>query len=513
VRRLLLPLLAGALLGLAWLGAGAQESSLPLPGGGNRPTPAPRGRSCGCAHACGPATYQGCGCGSVKCFPGGSRLGSASADTAALETLARLNAPAPCEEGLAAGTFACRATELLGLVTLTDLHPAAVSGSNLWGFSDLEDGREYAVVGHSAGTTVVEVTDPVHPRVVGRADGNASAWREVKVYQIPAEAPARRRIYAYVTTEAAGSGLQILDLSELPDSISLAATATHFQTSHTITIANVDLSTGAQLPGGPEPVLYVQGARPSNFGATYALGLADPTSPAVLGTYDGSYTHDSWVGRVSGERARGCQTGHDPCDIVVLWTGMDITILDWTAKASPVVLSHLTYPELGYAHSGWISRDGRYLFSMDEFDEMNTGKPSRVRVIDVSDWRSPRLAGEWDGATTAIEHNGYTIGNLYYVAHYARGLTLLDVRDPLHPFEAAFFDTFPESDVAQYHGSWGVYPFLPSGTILLSNYDGGIGLFAVRHTPVSGDAPRAPVVPAPPRARTPRVVDAPRPIP
>ena len=46
------------------------------------------------------------------------------------------------------------------------------SAANVWGFVDLNDGREYAVVGLSNGTAVVEVTDPDNPRQVGTIPGN-----------------------------------------------------------------------------------------------------------------------------------------------------------------------------------------------------------------------------------------------------------------------------------------------------------------------------------------------------
>ena len=39
--------------------------------------------------------------------------------------------------------------------------------SNLWGFVDLDDNREYAVVGVSNATVVIDVTDPENPREVG----------------------------------------------------------------------------------------------------------------------------------------------------------------------------------------------------------------------------------------------------------------------------------------------------------------------------------------------------------
>jgi hypothetical protein len=80
---------------------------------------------------------------------------------------------------------------------------------------------------------------------------------------------------------------------------------------------------------------------------------------------------------------------------------------------------------------------------------------------------------------------------------------------PSAPRETAFFDTYPASDNARFHGAWGVYPFLPSGTILVSNIDGAGGLFLLREqldVSVPPGEPRAPVLPVSPRGRVARPV-------
>ncbi len=53
--------------------------------------------------------------------------------------------------------------------------------------------------------------------------GNSSPWREVKVYQVFDAGANRWRAYAYVATEAANSGIQIIDMSGLPQTAGLAA--------------------------------------------------------------------------------------------------------------------------------------------------------------------------------------------------------------------------------------------------------------------------------------------------
>lgn len=427
-------------------------------------------------------------------------------DAGALGALERLQAPEACVDGRSAGVFPCRGIELTGFVSLERLQSGARSGSNLWGFVDLDDHREYAVMGLNTGTAIVDVTDPASPRVVGAIRGPTSTWREVKVHQRWNAGRNRHDAWAYVVSEAPTAGLQVIDLSDLPASISHVATFGGFDTAHTLFLANVDPGSGAADVEDIAPVLYVEG---SNEGFL-ALDVSDPVAPRISGRLLDSYVHDVWAGVFRGFRAGRCGPGHDPCEVVADWGGDALRLVDFTDKRSPVVLSALQYDELGYAHSGWISRDGNYLFSFDEGDELVRGGNSRIRVVDISDLAFPRVAAVWTSSTLAIEHNGYVVGDRLYVSHYERGVTVLDVSTPTAPREIAFFDTYPASDDARFHGAWGVYPFLPSGTILVSNIDGAGGLFVLTHevqaSAPPGDPPRPPVIPVAPRGRVARPV-------
>jgi choice-of-anchor B domain-containing protein len=439
--------------------------------------------------------------------PGGVYTGDLASDPATVAALSALAGPAPCVAGRSAGTFACQNVDLESFVFLADLVPGSRSASNLWGFMDLDDRREYAVIGLDNGTAVVEVTDPAHPRVVGSVPGPTSIWREVKVYQ-PWD-PVRRRhdSYAFVVSEAPTAGLQILDLSDLPNSVSLADTFRGFDTAHTLFVANVDAATGAPNVADRSASLYIEGSDQGFL----SLDITNPRAPQILGRFIDSYVHDIWAGVFRGARAGSCAAGHDPCDVVADWGGGFFMLIDFTNRSRPQILSTLVYPDIGYAHSGWISRDGNYLFSFDELDERNTGQNSRIRVLDISDLAHPTPAAIWTSTTKAIEHNGYVVGDKLYASYYERGLAVLDVTVPTSPREIGFFDTFPTSDDPAYHGAWGVYPFLPSGTVVVSNIDGAGGLFVLRESNAAPAPPpdgRAPIVPVAPRERSTRAVPA-----
>lgn len=389
-----------------------------------------------------------------------------------------------CKNGKSAGTYDCSGVDLQGKVRLADF--AAFSGvpmenaAGVWGYLDRDDNREYAVIGLSGGTGIVEVTNPQKPRIVGVIPGLQSLWREVKVYSVFNEDTQRWDAYAYVTTEAP-QGLQIIDLSKLPDSVSLARVDNHIQSAHTLFISNIDFATGEKRKG-LKPYLYVEGSNLENGGLN-VFSLKKPTEPRLIGSYQQTYVHDIYVETFRGEDARRCGNGKKRCEVVFAWAGQDLRLIDFTDKKEPKTLSKIAWPNLGYSHSGWISSDKQWLFNFDELDEIRFQKITRIRAINISDFKNPDLVSIWRGPTKEIEHNGIVIGNKLYVAHYTRGLVILDVTNPKKMKEAAFFDTHSdESDSLSathegkpvFRGAWGVYPFLPSGHILISDMQGGL---------------------------------------
>ena len=71
-------------------------------------------------------------------------------------------------------------------------------------------------------------------------------------------------------------------------------------------------------------------------------------------------------------------------------------------------------------------------------------------------------------------------GTSYYVSHYRRGVVVYRRREPEALVEIAHFDNYltPSTNIAGTDGTWGVYPFLPSGNLLVSDIENG--LFVLR---------------------------------
>jgi choice-of-anchor B domain-containing protein len=396
--------------------------------------------------------------------------------------LPKIAAPTACTNGLA-GQFPCHNIDYLAQVQLQEIPGQPTSGSEIWGFVDADDNREYAIFGHRNGTAIYEVTTPAAPRLVGNIPGNTSLWREVKALQVP-QAGGPHRAYAYVTTEAPGGGLQIIDLSNLPDSVSLANTLSEFSTSHTLYVSNVNYATNIALPGR-QPFLYIAGSNIAG-GAYRIYDLTNPVVPRLVtpSPAGAGYMHDSTSMLITDNRTTQCANAHNPCEVLVDFNETSVDLWDVTDKAAPVRLSTTTYPTATYVHSGWPTEDQRYIVVHDELDELRRSLNTHIYTLDVGDLRVPSLVTSYTGGNTTTDHNGYTVGNRYYVSHYKRGLVIFDLANPRALTEIGSFDTYlsPSANTAGTDGAWGVYPFLPSGTLLVSDIENGMFLLRKNET-------------------------------
>jgi choice-of-anchor B domain-containing protein len=394
---------------------------------------------------------------------------------------------ATCLQGFAA-QFPCRNIDFQGQIALGQFSSTPTSAANLWGFVDLNDNREYGVIGLRNGTAIVDVSDPAHPREVATIPGNTSTWREVKIYQVRDTAANRYRTYAYICTEAPNSGIQVLDLSGLPNTVTLATTLTDTSSQHTLYVSNIDYGTNMALPGA-EPFLFAAGSN-VNSGAWRVYSLANPAQPQLITAAPAGtqYMHDSTSLYITDGRTTQCDQGHSPCQVLVDFNENSVDLWDVTNKTQAVRLSSTTYATAEYTHSGWPSADQRSLFFHDELEEIRRGLKTEIYTMNLDNLRAPSIVTSYQGAGTSTDHNGYTKGSRYFVSHYRRGLVIFDVSNPAQLREIGAFDTFlaPAADVAGTDGAWGVYPFLPSGTVLISDISNG--LFALKDNTAGLDA-------------------------
>jgi choice-of-anchor B domain-containing protein len=347
-------------------------------------------------------------------------------------------------------TLVCFALGLLSLSGFTQnfnivhrsqlSYPGGAECANICGYVD-STGKEYALVGVETGMSIVDVTDPDNPFELASIPwpaGPNQLWKEIKVY----------KKYAYVVSEA-GSGLQIVDLSHLPTT----TIPYHHWTPNigpdmlnTIHALHVDTTKGT---------IYLYGSNVGNSGAICA-SLTDPYNPVYLGKYDVRYVHDGYV---DNDTLYAGEIFHGTC-----------TVIDFTDKANPLQISEFQTPGI-FTHNTWPSWDKKTLFTTDEVNN------SYLTAYDITDLSNVTELDriKTNPGSNSIVHNVHVRKDSFAVTSwYTEGFTIVDVSRPNNLIEVGKYDTYTGAMGDGFHGAWGVYPFLPSGTIVVSNIEDGL---------------------------------------
>ncbi len=371
-----------------------------------------------------------------------------------------------CENGTA-GQFPCNDYDLMSTVSLSTMN--ASEGNDSWGWTDPQDGKEYAIMGLDNGTAFIDISNPTSPVYLGKlptATTNSS-WRDVKVYSN----------HAFIVSEASNHGMQVFDLTRLrnvanpPQTFTADKTYTEFGNAHNIVI-NEDSG-----------YAYIVGALRSGTyrGGPLFVNIQDPVNPTNEGGFLSSggdpYTHDAQVITYNGPDRD--YTGRE---ILIGSNQLEVVIADITDKNNPTTISTISYSNVEYTHQGWFTEDQRYFLLGDELDEQSVGFNTKTVVFDFEDLDNPKFHMNYNGPTPAIDHNGYVKGDKFYLANYRSGLRVIDISDISNKnmTEIGSFDTYTPSNSAQFNGAWNVYPYFNSGNIVISDIDSG--LFVVRQS-------------------------------
>jgi choice-of-anchor B domain-containing protein len=210
----------------------------------------------------------------------------------------------------------------------------------------------------------------------------------------------------------------------------------------------------------------------------HIIDITTPNNPLFAGCHSLSDTHDTQC-----VVYQGPDTDYLGREICVSFNGGDgAEIVDVTDKFAPLRIWSDVYPGLRFAHQGWLTEDHRYLLLGDELDESSLGVPTRTHVFDVADLDAPVYVFAYEAATVSIDHNLYVHGNLVFQANYTSGLRVLEIGDLSNQelMEIAFFDTYPASDATDFSGAWSVYPYLPSGNIIVGDRTNGLFVLSLR---------------------------------
>ncbi len=367
----------------------------------------------------------------------------------------------PCQNG-SAGSYPCDGLDFMSRVTLSEMN--ASDGNDSWGWTDPQNGNEYAIMGLNNGTAFIDISNPTNPIYLGKLPTatSSSLWRDVKVYQN----------HAFIVSEASGHGMQVFDLTRLrnvnnpPQTFSADARYTEFGNAHNIVINE---NTG---------YAYVVGAQrnsgPYNGGPLF-INIQNPTNPTNAGGFlsggQRAYTHDAQVVTYNGPDSD--YTGRE---ILIGSNEIEVVIADVTNKNNPTTISTIRYSDIGYTHQGWFTDDQRFFILGDETDEQGVGFNTRTVIFDFQDLDNPQQHMIYSGPTAAIDHNGYVKGNKFYLANYRAGIRIIDISNIANQSitEIAHLDTYPNSNSASFNGVWNVYPYFNSGNIVISDIERGL---------------------------------------
>lgn len=320
--------------------------------------------------------------------------------------------------------------------------------SDIWGYTD-EMGNEYALVGTYSGLSVVDVTDPSNPTDVFFGAGANSIWRDIKTWGD----------YAYVSNESA-QGVYIVDLSPLPNGPIVNST------NFTGAGSSYPFSSIHNLYIDESGRLYIFGANSGNGGAIICDLTADPMNPVEIGRFNDYYLHD---GMARGDTLWGA----------AIYVGV-LAAIDVSNPASPQVMGSVSTPSQ-FCHNAWVSDDGSHVFTTDE---VSNGYIGAFDVTDLSNMIETDRIQSSPG-DNVIPHNVHVLNDFLITSYYSDGVTIHDASNPSNLIEVGNFDTSLGFSGSGYHGSWGVYPFLPSGNILASDIEDGLYVLGVDYVRAS----------------------------
>lgn len=333
--------------------------------------------------------------------------------------------------------------------------------NDTWGFE--RNGRQYGIIGSTQGTHIFDVTDAndIHQvaLIEGAVVGDEIIHRDFHDYNN----------YLYIVADEGYSTLQIVDISQLPDTAIVMYNSNELlERSHTIFI---DTSSA---------LLYTCAVKDKNndHNALKIFSLKqDPLNPLPIATYnDVGHVHDMYVRR----------------DTAYLNCGYDgLRIMNAKNMPNYTIIGSLTqYYEAGYNHSSWLSENGKIYAFTDEDHGYS------VKIADVSDLSDIKILANIKSGVDAnsIAHTVAIKNNYLYIAYYHDGLYIYDISNPQNPILQATFDTYTPTDHDSYRGAWGVYVFPNTDIVLVSDMQYGFFVFEAKPKPTTAPALQMPAL-------------------
>ncbi len=316
--------------------------------------------------------------------------------------------------------------------------------NDIWGYV-APDGTEYAILGTTQATAILDLSDPENPVEVAYIPGANSTWRDMKQWGE----------FVYVTTDVGQDGLLVVDMSGAPDTI------THYfwQPEIPQSGGSITLQTCHNIYIDEKGYAYLAGCNMNGGGEIIIDVHTTPGQPIFAGAVDPVYSHDSY--------ARG-----DTLYASNIYGGL-FSVIDVSDKSNPVTLASQTTTSL-FTHNTWLSDDGKYLFTTDERGN------AYVDAYDITDLSDIKLLDSYRPADTegtgVIPHNTHYFQGYLITSYYTDGVKIVDAHRPDNLIEVGSFDTYLPNNTG-FSGAWGATPFLPSGLVLVSDINTGLWVF------------------------------------
>lgn len=316
--------------------------------------------------------------------------------------------------------------------------------NDVWGWYDEETGAEYGIVGLRDGVSIVSLADPENAQEVAFIPGPSSTWRDIKAWGD----------FAYVTNETS-NGLLVINMSGLPDEVSYY--------DWTPTLPNLGtLSSCHNLYIDEFGYCYLAGCN-LNAGGMLILNVDTETGePEFVAAGPSIYAHDVYA-KSNIMYASEIYAGN-------------MAIYDVTEKNNIQLLATQQTP-FSFTHNIWVNDEETVAFTTDERGD------APVAAYDITDLSNIEQLDLYRPIGTlgegVIPHNVHVWNNYLLISYYTDGGRVVDASRPTNLIEVGNFDTFLGGS-GGFNGAWGLYPFFPSQTVLVS--DQGNGLFVLRPT-------------------------------
>ena len=319
----------------------------------------------------------------------------------------------------------------------------------------------FAFVGHMGesrvGTSVVDVADPKHPRVVAQLETPPGTHsHKVQVVGDVLLVNYERSMFEPDAPSWQG-GLKVFDISRPAEPREIAFLPMPGKGVHRMTYWE-------------PPYAYMSGSDDGYIDQFLVIvDLSQPERPTEVGRwwFPGQHTGGGETPTWTPTEAHGAAGGarryalHHPLirgdRAYCGWWDAGLVILDISDKRQPSLVSHLDFgADVSTATHTALPLPGRDVLVVTDEQLANDcrGMQTRVRVVDIADERTPKVVAEFPVPEGDFCSRGGRFGphnlhemrpgslidpNTVYVTWFNAGLRVVDVSEPSRPTEVAYF--------------------------------------------------------------------------